>query len=595
MDQDTGSGPYRTPHFVGRFGLLFESFRGPHPTLVVLGDAQTHGSAGSRDGSESSSVRENGLVGKAIKRKENGTKRRLPSTIVRGTAVPDPVQLTRFSGVRALVRMLRTCHVGAVLTKRLVFGAFLGVAGRHVAGDGPDLAQLWALLLTSFTFLLWLVIGKPYVSRAVQGVETLAALLELLTLSLALLSGQEELKISQVYGLEVGSSSSKVDAFGTAMLVFQLLAIVAQTGYQWWAVLVELKGRWAIWARERQTKAGSQKEVTGRVTDRNFTRDQTGGRKSTRGERKRRAIAEVIKANGKNRRERKPVRRARTGGDGQDGTSEEERRRREDKSEEGTEREANAKSPRAVGGRGGRKARKVPTSPTPRRTETGDGDRGLPVGGLKRRMSRSDVGTGQKKSLQEERDAFPPVRSRADLDAGFGEGNGERNGAYLSGEDLATASNSGGAYWEDARIRDWAGQLVVNPVAGRHDTESFVRFGGVKWFVSGNRESEDPGGVLGGKNHVKRNGTESKASGSEYADALVSGLGNSIARVGGGENNKLLRLKSRREERGASSLTVFLVSEDESEEREGAGGLSEESLQVVLRQTTVASFKFEDA
>jgi hypothetical protein len=588
VDQDTDSGPYRTPHFVGKFGLLFESFRGPHPTLVVLGDAQTHGSAGSRDDSDSSRVRDDGLMRKAIKRKENGTNRRLPSTII--TAVPDPVRLTRFSGVHALVRMLRTCHVGAVLTKRLVFGAFLGVAGRHVARDGSDLAQLWALLLTSSTFLLWLVIGKPYVSRAVQGVETLAALLELLTLSLALLSGQEELKISQVYGLEVGSSSSKVEAFGTAMLVFQLLAIVAQTGYQWWAVLVELKARWAIWARERQTKGESQKEVTGSVTDRNGARDQTGGKRSAKGGTKKRATAEV-KKDGRNRRERKPIRRAQTGGDGQDGTSEEERRRREDESGEGTEREANAKFPRAVGGRGGRKASKVLTSPNPRRTGTSDGD--LRSGALKRRVSRSE-NVGQKKTSQGERDAFPPVRSRAHLDGIYGQETRGRNGACLS-EKLATAGDSGGAYWEDARIRDWAGQLIATPVAGRHDTESLVRFGGVKWFVSGDRESEDPSGVLGGQKHVKRNGTESKASGSEYADALVSGHGNSISRVGGGQNNKLLRLKSRREERGASSLTVFLVSEDESEEREGAGGMSEESLQVVLRQTTVASFKFEDA
>jgi hypothetical protein len=589
VDRDTDSCTYWGPYFVGRYGLLFESFRGPHPTRVVLGDAQKRGSPGSRDGSEPSRVRKDGLVGKAIRSKENGTNRRLPSTVDRRTVVPDPGQLP---GVRALVRMLRTCHVGAVLTKRLVFGAFLGVAGRHVAGGGPDLAQLWALLLTSFTFLLWLVIGKPYVSRAVQGVETLAAVLELLTLSLALLAGQEELKTSQVDGLEIGSSSRKVEAFRTAMLVLQLLAIVAQTGYQWWAVLVELKARWAVWAWEREKKAVDQKKAIGRVTDRNGERDQTGGKRSTKGERKKRA--EVIKANGRDGRERKPIRRARSGGDGQDGTlsSKEETIRREEKSGEGTERKDNAKSPRIVGGRGVRKAGKVPTSPTPRRTESGDGD--LHVGGLKRRVSRSDIGTGQEKTLREERDAVPPVRSRADLDGGFRQENGERNGAYFS-EEVATAGNSGGAYWEDARIRDWAGHFIENPVAGRHDTEGLARFGGVKWFVNGDNESEDPGGVLGGQNNVKRNGTESKASGGDSAVALVSGLANSITRVDGGQNNKLLRLKSRRQERGASSLTVFLVSEDESEEREGAGALSEESLQVVVRQTTVASFKFEDA
>lgn len=137
-----------------------------------------------------------------------------------------------------LFQMLRTCHVGALLTKRLIFGALLG---SHVTASEPATWQAGALLVTSLAYVIWLLVGKPYVSRAVQGAETAAALLELLTLGLSLQSAR------------AATTPHSARARGSAMLALQLLAIAVQMGYQCWAAVLELRAGW-LWWREVRSK-----------------------------------------------------------------------------------------------------------------------------------------------------------------------------------------------------------------------------------------------------------------------------------------------------------------------------------------------------
>ncbi|GAQ85456.1 hypothetical protein KFL_002360080 [Klebsormidium nitens] len=145
--------------------------------------------------------------------------------------------------LRDLVRMLRTCHVGALLTKRLIFGALLG---SHVAASGSATWQAGGLLVTSLAYLIWLLVGKPYVSRGVQGAETAAALLEVLTLSFALQSARA------AAAAEAAPVSART--LGNAMLALQLLAVAGQMGYQCWAAFTELRAGW-LWWREGRLNA----------------------------------------------------------------------------------------------------------------------------------------------------------------------------------------------------------------------------------------------------------------------------------------------------------------------------------------------------
>lgn len=164
-------------------------------------------------------------------------------------------------GARALVRMLRTCHVGAVLTKRLVFAALLASRARHVAGSEPGLGQVNLLLMTSAVFLSWLVIAKPYVSRVLQGIELGTGFLEVFTLSLALLSGRAERKAFRSGTAGSGSLTEAERRLSAAMLGLQIVAVGLQTGYQWWAAILGLRAHWKVWKERRESWNALSRQV----------------------------------------------------------------------------------------------------------------------------------------------------------------------------------------------------------------------------------------------------------------------------------------------------------------------------------------------
>lgn len=529
--------------FVGRFGLLFEALRPPSDAqFFVLGSAQEDPSLFTRDGTRySNDERSRTARGKP---KRDGEIPPSVSALPRQTAKDNPggSPASPIGGLRALVRMLRTCHVGAVLAKRLIFGALLGAAGRRATGAAPSLAHVWALLLTSVAFATWLVVGRPYVSRAIQGIEVVTALLELLTLCLALQSGRAELKASQNGTV----TEESVRAFGTAMLVFQMLAIAAQVGYQWWAVYVELRARWGVWAQAREQAAVAEKrELEGRALGLAKGKQRRGTRGRVPSDGRSRELAGMWPEE------------SRSGGQ-----------------PNGRRNLTNAHVRRERG------AAKVATSPPPVRGHSSCGaekrTRGLHRGGLKRRISRGEEhanGETQFKGLDRgaEEHRRGGVRKRAELDGRSErrtrERKGGRNGADILDEVVTRGTSDGdGAYWQEARIREWAGQSADNPIASRADMRG-VRFDDTHQDID---VKEDPGALNGLARVLKLSGEAMLARNSNGSFTEMSGPENLISRMREGGMQKLLRLKSRRQERGLSSMTVFVVSEADSDEEEGA-------------------------
>ncbi|GAQ83683.1 hypothetical protein KFL_001570220 [Klebsormidium nitens] len=537
--------------FVGRFGLLFEALRPPSDArLFVLGRAREKTSATIHNRLRDS-------VGHRIESARRNAERDGESSFnVLVVPLQNPQEVSEGSpasfvgAARVLIRMLRTCHVAAVLTKRLLFGALLGAAGRRAAGAAPSLAQVWALLMTSAAYATWLVVGKPYVSRAVQGVEILTALLELLTLCLALQSGRAELKASQDGTVSEGS----VRAFGTAMLVFQLLAITAQTGYQWWAVFVELRARWRLWARARERTAVAEK-MGQTVRARGLAKGKQRGGK--------RHLSPNVRSRELN------------------GVWPDQSRAEVWPDQSRAEGQPNGiRYPKSAHVRRGRGAAKAATSPPPAREQNGgakNGTRALHRGGLKRRVSRGEEhANGESKHMTMRSEGRVEhrrggVRKRAELDVRSErrarERKGGENGADILDEVVTRGtSDREETYWQEARIRDWARQSAENLVADRADVRG-VRFEDASDVT---KESREGSGALNGLARVLRfseasalvgngNGSLTASSGPEYL----------LSKMREGGMQKLLRLKSRRQERGLSSLTVFVVSEAESDEAEG--------------------------
>ncbi|GAQ91790.1 hypothetical protein KFL_008550020 [Klebsormidium nitens] len=275
-------------HVAARFGILFEAFRAPETTFVVRKEVpgrkvrqevERRVSARERPARDGSGD----VIGSAERPGSDVVSERAPESA--------SARLARFvDPLCALARLLATCHLGAVLTKKLIFGAFLGAVGGHVAGGGPNMTQLTALLVTCLGYLGWLLMGKPYISRALQAVEIVVALLELLTLSLAVQSGREEFK-----------GSAKDRGLGVLMLVLQVLAIGIQILYQWWASVTELRAQWVLWAERRAERAermegrvvleqhlavgGAERvERTGRQAARKAHRKDKGAERITRAE-----------------------------------------------------------------------------------------------------------------------------------------------------------------------------------------------------------------------------------------------------------------------------------------------------------------------
>ncbi|GAQ92606.1 hypothetical protein KFL_010690010, partial [Klebsormidium nitens] len=261
----------------GRFGLLFESFRPPSCTGVgTLSGRETANGEDDINGRPqlgTVSERSTGEMGRLELSESCPGRTGRPGLSAHGderSQESDPVLLGAgvgrrvADGARALLRMLRTCHVGAVLTKRLVFAALLAAREPHLAGSNPGLGQVGLLLTTSSIFLSWLVIAKPYVSQALQGVELVTGILEVLTLSLALLSGRAERKAFRTGTANgtagTGSLTEGERRLSAGMLALQILAVGVQTGYQWWAAFVGLKAHRQMWKerREQQTEKETQ-------------------------------------------------------------------------------------------------------------------------------------------------------------------------------------------------------------------------------------------------------------------------------------------------------------------------------------------------
>ncbi|GAQ88639.1 hypothetical protein KFL_004470040 [Klebsormidium nitens] len=269
---DTSRTPGRP---VGRFGLLFESFRPPvdcrddnlsgNETVIKPNKsnrrsrlADTSEGTGRDSGRlEASGSGHRGGTGRPGSSGMGGESSHHSGPFLLGAGMARRVA----DGARALVRMLRTCHVGAVLTKRLVFAALLAARERHVAGSEPGLGQVALLLTTSAVFLSWLVIAKPYVSRALQGVETGTGLLEVLTLSLALLSGRAEREAIRSGTAGTGILTEEEGGRSAAMLGLQIVAVGMQTGYQWWAAIVGLRAHWKVWREKRELDKGKSRQV----------------------------------------------------------------------------------------------------------------------------------------------------------------------------------------------------------------------------------------------------------------------------------------------------------------------------------------------
>ena len=552
--------------FVRRFGLLFESFRPPSDaTLVRLSVAQARGSYFNGD----SPNEQSGNKSKRRQLKKQASSQRLPEAVGRTEQVVcerEGSLASSGSVLRALSRMLRTCHVAAVLTKRLIFGGLLGAAGRRAAGDPPSLPQLWALLLTSAAFFAWLFVGKPHVSRGVQGVELLTALLELLTLCMALQSGRTELKVSRA-PTGGGQTEKTMRALGTAMLVFQLLAIAVQTGYQWWAVLAELRARWGVWARQRQRRRVAEKVVFGPLGAETAKSKRKGGhgrvQTNVRWDEKARTTS---LGNG-------DVTRARRG--------------------------ARLKHRRAV---------RMATSPPPTSTRSRErkgGNQGLQPGGLTHRVPRGEAGAGREPrfgsegTTRESHNRRGAVRIRAQLDLRVQSDGADMDGVRKWADGLDEALTRGpfereGAYWEAARIREWAGQSSEDPFVNKGDVRA-VRFEEAEWpedTTGGSRGlSEDSGGDDGTPSVFRFSSEAALPSNPAGLHSHKPASKYTHPRISEKRADKLVRLKSRRQERGKSSLTVFVVSEAESDESEKITTAIVTSRPVV-RENDLSAFTF---
>jgi hypothetical protein len=454
--------------------------------------------------------------------------------------------------------MLRTCHVAAVLTKRLIFGAILGVSGSQVASEGPGLARLTTLLMTSSVYFLWVVQGKPYVSRAMQGVESLVGLLEVLTLSLAVLSGRAELKAAKSRGPKSGSgggffpgSWEGMQALSNGMLGLQLVVMAVGIAYQWWTAGMELKNWWVVWARHKNRH--------GRSVDLNVEGGLDGVRR--RGRKKRGVEVGGIRG---------------------------------------------AKSPkvgskqhgvRATGnGMGQKRMAKVLTSPTTPRLRMGLDETDSRYGlldshnrGLTRRLPRarkqskvSLASQGTRSEAAIERFLNDLVRAPADLewglDANDSEGPSNRSGEFDGGGERArkrerrlAASEERGKTSRPARTKN--AQRTVKVGGGDEiGKESQPQHKGKRTVV------ELP--------HISRE--RALMDGDRLDRAAV--LEKRVTR------KKLMRLVSQRQERGTSSLTTFRVSEMDTSEEEGGSALeqsAELTMQVMVRHTVVASFTFK--
>ncbi|GAQ92493.1 hypothetical protein KFL_010280020, partial [Klebsormidium nitens] len=253
---------------VERFGLLFESVRPPvcngrkslFKRETSAAENDTNGrpqisNASERSGADIGRIEGSESGGKRIERpglsEMGGQSSRRMKPLLLGAGLGWPVA----DGARALVRMLRTCHVGAIFTKRLVFAALLAARERHVAGSEPGLSQVGLSLTTSAAFLSWLLIAKPYVSQALQGVEMATGFVEVFTLSLALQSGRVERKAFQRGTAGTGSLTEEERKLGAGMLGLQIVAVGVQTGYQWWAAIVGLRAHWKMWKERREVQA----------------------------------------------------------------------------------------------------------------------------------------------------------------------------------------------------------------------------------------------------------------------------------------------------------------------------------------------------
>lgn len=461
--------------------------------------------------------------------------------------------------------MLRTCHVAAVLTKRLIFGAILGVSGSHVASEGPGLARLTTLLITSSVYFLWVVLGKPYVSRAMQGVESLVGLLEVLTLSLSVLSGRAELKASKSRGHKSGlgggfflGSWEGMQALSNGMLGLQLVVLAVGIAYQWWAAGMELKNWWVVWARHKNRH--------GRSVDLNVEGGLDGVRR--RGRKKR-----GVEMGGIHGAKSPKV------GSKQHGVG-------------------------AIGnGLGQRRRAKVLTSPPPHRARMGldetDSGYGLLDShnqGLTRRLPRarkqskgSLASQGTRSEAAIERFLNDLVRAPAGLewglDANDSEGPSNRSGEFDGGRERPRKRERqrrpGGKLAASSRNEE-RGEMI-RPVRSK-SARRIVKVGGDDEMDS---ESQHKG---------KR--TVVELLNNLHERALMDG--DPLERVAVMDKRvtrkKLMRLVSQRQERGTSSLTTFRVSETDTSEEEGGSALeqsAELTMQVMVRHTVVASFTFK--
>ncbi|GAQ92974.1 hypothetical protein KFL_012310010 [Klebsormidium nitens] len=119
------------------------------------------------------------------------------------------VQMLRTCHVGALVR--RTCHVGALLTKRWCLRRFSRGGRRHVAGSEPGSNQRSG--------------GVPERTRGYRNLD-----------------GRGE-------GLSAG------------MLGLQIVAVGMQTGYQWWAAFAGLRAQWKLWKERREVQAEKRRST----------------------------------------------------------------------------------------------------------------------------------------------------------------------------------------------------------------------------------------------------------------------------------------------------------------------------------------------
>jgi hypothetical protein len=541
---------------VGRYGLLFEAHR-PLELYYKTRPQTSPNPVGSfQEGLAQTALTRFRASGDSPSREEeNHGRTTTASAISRFTQLLD--------ALKALVRMLRTCHVVAVLTKRLVFGAILGVSRSHVASEGPGSARLTTLLMTSLVYFLWVILGKPYVSRAMQGVESLMGLLEVLTLSLAVLSGRAELKASKTWGGRSGvgggfSSGSweGMQALSNGMLGLQLGVMAVGIAYQWWAAGMELKNWWAVWARHKNRH--------GRGVDLNVEGGLDGDRRRWR---KKRGV------------EMKGIGEAKSlkVGSKQHGL-------------------------RASGnGLGQRRKAKVLTSPPPHparmgldETESGYGLLDSRDRGLTRRLPRarkqvkgSLANQGTRSEAAIERFLNDLVRAPAGLEWG------------LDANDSEGPSNRSGEF-DGAKERPWKRERRKKPGGGlAASSRSEERRETKNTQKHARRIVKDGGEKIDRESQLQHRSNRTVELPNNLRErALMEGdpLDRAAVMEKRVARKKLMRLVSQRQERGTSSLTTFRVSETDTSEEEGGSALeqsAELTMQVMVRHTVVASFTFK--